>query len=106
MRRAILLPALAALAACAGSAIQVVESTPDHVIYRYDPQIVAADRVSSAATTHCNFSPDGSLRAVAVADTVDGPDRVVRFNCTALPELDLNKALGKVEQKIDKALGQ
>jgi hypothetical protein len=104
MIRALLLAACFAGAGCVAG-FQTVESEPDHVTYRFDPQRVSPDRVSAAATIHCEDSPAGSLRAVAVAETIEGPDRVVRYDCTSLPALDLNRAIEQGEQRLKKDFG-
>jgi len=105
MYRALIVAVGLAVAGCAAE-FQTVESTPDHVTYRFDPQQVSSDRVASAATVHCEDSPDGSLRAVAVAETNEGPDRIVRFDCSSLPQLDLNRAIEEGEQRLKKDLGR
>jgi hypothetical protein len=105
LRRYALLLGPLALCACGGE-FQTVSESPDQVTYSFDPTRVSPDRVSSAATIHCEDSPDGSLRAVAVAETIDGANRVVRYNCTSLPQLDLNQMIDKAEDKLKKDLGQ
>jgi hypothetical protein len=96
---------VAALGGCI-SGFETLSESPEQVTYRFDPAKVSTDRVSAAATIHCEDSPDGSLRAVAVAETVDGADRIVRYNCTTLPQLDLNQEIEKVEQRLKKDLSQ
>jgi hypothetical protein len=95
------------LAAC--QSFQTVSEDDTHVTYRFDPAEVSDQRVIDAARDKCSMSPLGIRRAVPEDISESDGMRQIAFVCAGPPSPVnagpmLDKALGTVQQDVDKAV--